>query len=112
MRSILRLLLLAGAVGVGALLFRAAPRQLELVYDVGGLPGATSVEVEIRRGGGELVRRAALRVAGGRQLRHAVRLPDGVYTLAYRVATPAGPVAGERPLEVREAGTVVLPLGP
>lgn len=110
MKALARLLLVAGAVGIGALLFRAAPRELELVYDLGGTPGATSVEVEIRRGG-ELVRRAALRPAGS-QLRHAVRLPDGEYTLAYRVATPAGAVAGERALEVREGGTIVLPLGP
>lgn len=112
MRSPFRLLLLAGAVGTGALLFRAAPRQLELVYDLGGLPGATSLEVEIRRQGGELIRRAELRVAADRQLRHAIRLPDGQYRLAYRVATPAGAIAGERPLEVREAGTIVLPLAP
>ncbi len=111
MRALGRLLLLAGAIGVGALLFRAAPRQLELVYDLGRTPGATSVEVEIRRGD-ELVRRAALRVTPGVQLRHPVRLPDGDYRLAFRVATPDGAVAGERALEVREAGTVVLPLGP
>lgn len=111
MRALGRLLLLAGAIGVGALLFRAAPRQLELVYDLGRAPGATSVEVEIRRGG-ELVRRAALRVPAGSQLRHPVRLPDGEYQLAFRVATPGGVVAGERALEVREAGTIVLTLGP
>jgi hypothetical protein len=109
-RPLARLLLLVGAVGVGALLFRAAPRQLELVYDLGRTPGATSVEVEIRRGG-ELVRRAELR-ADGPQVRHAVRLPDGEYVIAFRVASPAGSVAGERALEVREAGTIVLPLGP
>ena len=110
MRPLVRLLLLAGALGVGALLFRAAPRQVDLVYDLRGAPGATSVEVEIRRGG-ELVRRAELR-ADGSQVRHAVRLPDGEYVLAFRVASPAGAVAGERALEVREAGTIVLPLGP
>ncbi len=110
MRALGRLLLLAGAVGVGALLFRAAPRQLELVYDLGHTPGATSVEVEIRRGG-ELVRRAALK-AQGPQVHHAVRLPDGQYVLAFRVASPGGAVAGERALEVREAGTIVLALGP
>ena len=110
MRKIGRLLLLAGALGVGALLFRATPRQLELVYDLGGTPGATSVEVEIRRDG-QLVRRAELRVSGA-QLHHPVRLPDGEYLLDYRVATPSGPVSGQRPLEVREAATIVLPLGP
>lgn len=110
MRALGRLLLLAGAIGVGALLFRAAPRQLELVYDLGRASGATSVEVEIRRGG-ELVRRATLK-ANGPQLRHAVRLPDGEYALAFRVASPAGVFVGERTLEVREAGTIVLPLAP
>lgn len=110
MRALGRLLLLAGAVGVGALLFRAAPRQLELVYDLGRASGATSVEVEIRRGG-ELVRRATLK-ADGPQVHHPVRLPDGEYVLAFRVASPAGAFAGERALEVREAGTIVLPLAP
>lgn len=111
MRALGRLLLLAGALGVGALLFRAAPRQLDLVYDLGRTPGATSLEVEIRHGD-ELVRHAELRVGGAAQVHHPVRLPDGDYVLDFRVATPGGVVRGERALEVREAGTIVLPLGP
>ncbi|GAO04769.1 hypothetical protein [Anaeromyxobacter sp. PSR-1] len=110
-RPLLRLLLLAGAIGVGALLFRAAPRDVELVYDVRGIPGATGLEVEVRRGA-ELMRRAELRVPAGQALvHHPVRLPDGAYRLDIRVESPEGAVAIERPLEVREAGTVVLPLG-
>ncbi len=111
MRSLGRLLLLAGALGVGALLFRAAPRQVDLVYDLGRAPGATELEVELRRDGA-LVRRAELRVAGEEQVHHPVRLPDGDYVLSFRIATPQGAVSGERPLSVREAGTIVLPLGP
>lgn len=111
MKPLLRLLLLVGAIGVGALLFRAAPRDVELVYDVRAFPGATGVEVEVRRAG-ELMRRAELRLAPGEGLvHHPVRLPDGAYTLEIRVAAPGGSVRLERPLEVREAGTVVLPLG-
>lgn len=111
MRRFGRLLILAGALGVGALLFRAAPREVELVYDLSRTPGATALEVELRRDG-QLVRRAELRVTGQTQVHHVVRLPDGEYVLDFRVAAPAGAVSGERPLSVREAGTVVLPLGP
>ena len=106
MRSLARVVLILGAVGVGALLFRATPRELTLVY---GLPsGAVStLEVEIRRGD-ELVRRAEILVsAGAREVRHPVRLPDG----DYRVVVRAGAAVFERPLTVSEAGTIVLPLG-
>jgi hypothetical protein len=110
-KRLLRLMVLLGAIGVGAFLFRAAPRDVELVYDVRGIPGATGLEVEVRRGGA-LLRRAELRVPAGEALvHHPVRLPDGAYRLDIRVEAPAGAVAIERPLEVREAGTVVLPLG-
>lgn len=111
MRAAGRLLLLAGALGVGALLFRASPHQVELVYDLSRTPGATAVEVELRRDGA-LVRRAALRAAGSAQLHHAVRLPDGDYLLSFRIAAPGGAVSGDRTLAVREGGTIVLPLGP
>lgn len=111
MRALGRLLLVAGALGVGALLFRAAPHQVELVYDLSRTPGATGVEVELRREGA-LVRRAELHAAGSAQLHHPVRLPDGDYRLSFRIAAPGGAVAGERTLTVREGGTIVLPLGP
>lgn len=112
MRALARLALLLGAIGGGLLLYRASPRQLDLVYDLGRRPGATGLEVEIRRGP-ELLRRAELKVppAGG-QVHHPVRLPDGDYQLAFRIATPSGPVELSRSLQVREAGPVVLPLGP
>lgn len=112
MRALARLVLLLGALGGGLLLYRASPRQLDLVYDLGRRSGATGLEVEVRRGP-ELLRRAELRIPpGGGPVHHAVRLPDGDYELAFRIATPAGPVSLSRSLEVREAGTVVLPLGP
>ena len=62
---------------------------------------------EIRRGG-EVVRRAEIRVPGGaREVRHPVRLPDG----EYRVVVRAGAAVFERTVTVSEAGTIVLPLG-
>jgi hypothetical protein len=111
-RAAARLIVLLGAIGIGLLLFRESPRELDLVYDLGRAPGATALEISIRRGS-ELVRRAELRVPpGAATVHHAVRLPDGAYTLAFRVETPRGGFEGERPLEVVEAGTIVLPLGP
>ncbi len=110
-RAAARLLLLAGAIGVGLLLLRASPRDVTFVYDVGRLPGATALEVEIRRDG-ETIRHAELRVApGAAQVEHRVRLPDGTYDLAVRVARPGAPVRVDRPIEIREAGTIVVPLG-
>ena len=112
MKPLVRLLGLLGAVGVGLFLSRAAPRDVTLVYDLGAAPGATGLEVDLRRGA-ELVRHAELRVSAGTPLRHAVRLPDGEYALRFRIATAAGrAISGERPLVVREDGTIVLPLGP
>jgi hypothetical protein len=101
-----------GAVGVGAFLFRTAPREVTLVYDLSGLPGASALEVEIRQGD-HVLRRAELRVpaAGARQVRHPVRLADGAYEVVIRVLLPGAPLTFSRPLEVREEGPVVLPLG-
>lgn len=112
MKAAARLLLLAGALGVGVVLHRAAPRELDLVYDLARAPGAERLLVEIRQEGA-LVRRAELAVPADRgPIHHAVKLRDGAYELRFEIATAAGAVTGERPLEVREAGTVVLPLGP
>jgi hypothetical protein len=113
-----RLVGLAGAALVGWLLFRAAPRDVTLVYDVGQVEGAGSLEVRIRRGA-EILRAAEFRLPdGGGQVRHTVQLPDGHYRIAYRLvperARPGDgqrPVEGERALDVTESGTVVLPLG-
>ena len=107
MKALGRVLLVLGAVGVGALLFRAAPREVTLVY---GLPpglSAPALAVEIRRGD-ELMRRAEIQVpAGAREVRHPVRLPDG----DYRVVVRAGAAVFERTVTIVEAGTIVLPLG-
>lgn len=112
MRSLFRLLALAGGLGIGLFLFRAAPRDVTLVYDLAAAPGATALEVDLLRGT-DLVRHAELRVTPGIPLRHPVRLTDGEYRLHFRIATPGQrSVEGERPLVVREGGTIVLPLGP
>jgi hypothetical protein len=111
-RALARLAVLLGAIGLGAFLFRAVPREVVLVYDLARVPGATSVEVAVRKGG-ELVRRAELTVpASGSQVRHRVELREGDYELEYRVAAAGGALQGRRSLEVREGGTIVLPLGP
>ncbi|HEY6105946.1 MAG TPA: hypothetical protein VIV59_08185 [Anaeromyxobacteraceae bacterium] len=107
MKALARVVLILGAIGVGALLFGAAPREVTLVY---GLPAGEApghLAVDIRRGG-DLVRHAEIRVPGGaREVRHPVRLPDG----EYRVVVRAGPAVFERAVTVAEAGTIVLPLG-
>jgi hypothetical protein len=108
-KSVARLVALLGAIAVGYLLFSASPRDVVLVYDLDGAR-ATSLEVEIRRAG-EVVRRAELSARGAGQLRHPVRLPDGDYVVAWRLEGEGGARSGERPLEVSEDGTVVLPLG-
>lgn len=110
MRALARAVALAGALGGGFFLLSDGPKDVVLVYDVSAAPGATALEVEVRRGG-ELARRAEFRLAPEeRQVSHPLRLPAGEYALAWRVASPAGGRQGERPLEIREAGTVVLPL--
>ncbi len=107
MKALARVVLLLGAVGLGALLLRAAPREVTLVYGLPPDASAPRLEVEIRRDG-EVVRRAEIRVPGGaREVRHPVRLPDGEYQVVVR----AGGVVFERSVTVSEAGTVVLPLG-
>ncbi len=112
MRALSRLVAVLGAAAIGFFLFKAAPRDVTLVYDLAAEPGATALEVELRRPDGELVRRAELQVTPGSPVRHAVRLPEGRYTLRWRAALPSGAVQGEKPLEVTEDGTVVLPLSP
>ena len=109
MRRLARLVAVVGAVAVGWLLLGRGPKDVVLVYDVGARD-ATALEVALRRGG-DVVRRAEFRTDRSGPIRHALRLPEGDYVLAWRVATPAGPREGERPLEVRESGTIVLPIG-
>jgi hypothetical protein len=113
-----RLVAVAGAAVVAWMLFRAAPREVTLVYETGPREAAAVLEVRIQRGP-ELLRRAEFRLPpGGAQVRHTVRLRDGRYQVRYRLApeapatTAGGPVEGVRDLEVSEGGTIVLALGP
>ncbi len=109
-RAIARIVAIVGAVAIGAFLCRAAPREVTLVYDVSALPGATGLDVEIRRGG-DLLRRAELGIpAGSAQVRHPVRLPEGRYDLVLHVVAPGGTVRVERSVDVTEEGTIVLPI--
>jgi hypothetical protein len=113
MKAAARLVLLLGAVGVGALLFRAAPRDVVLVYGLGAREVA-SVEVEIDRAGAT-VRRAELRPGPGPagSLRHPVKLPDGDYRVRLRIEPRGAPVERvERRITVSESTTIVLPLPP
>jgi hypothetical protein len=105
-KALARVVLLLGAVAVGALLLRASPREVTLVYGLPPGEAPAHLAVDIRRGE-DLVRHAELRVPGGaREVRHPVRLPDG----EYRVVVRAGPAVFERAVTVAEAGTIVLPL--
>jgi hypothetical protein len=110
--SVARLVALLGAVGLGLFLTARSARDVVLVYDVGETPRATRLEVELRRGG-DLVRRAEFSVAAGtRQVRHALRLPEGDYQLRYRLGSEVVAAStGERTLTVEDEGTIVLPLG-
>lgn len=112
MKLLARLLLVAGALGLGWFLFRAAPRDVVLVYGVSALGAPATLEVEVRRGP-DLVRRAELLVPpGGGEVRHPLRLPDGAYVVSWRLAAGAKAWRGERPLDVSEDATLVVPLGP
>lgn len=117
MKLLARFLLLAGALGVGWFLFRAAPRDVVLVYGMGPSAGPAVLEVDVLRrtaqGRDELVRHAELAApAAGGELRHPVRLPDGSYLLRWRLGQGAAARAGERAIEVSEDATLVLPLTP
>jgi hypothetical protein len=109
-RHLARVVGLLGAVGIGWLLLDARPRDVVLVYDVRSAPGATALEVDLKRGE-ELVRHARIRVDAG-EVRHAVRLREGAYVLSWRLERPEGALRGERELVVAGEGTIVLPLGP
>ncbi len=111
MRLAARAVGLLGAAGIAYLLFSGAPKEVVLVYELPGTPRGGVLEVELRRGA-EVLRRAEYRLppGEGREVRQALRLPAGDYTLAWRIAAPEGERHGERPIEVREAGTIVLAL--
>jgi hypothetical protein len=111
-RALSRLVIVLGAVGVGLFLFSSSPRDVVLEYDLGAVPEAIRLEVDVRRGA-DLVRHAEFRLPGHGEsiVRHALRIPRGEYVLAWRLVTPDGSVAGERPIVVEEEGTIVLALG-
>ncbi len=112
MKPLARLVAVLGAVGVGVFLFRAAPRDVVLVYGVPPGPPPGTLEVELLRGG-ELVRHAELAApATGGEVRHAVKLSDGTYLLRWRLGLGASARTGERSLEITEDATVVVPLSP
>jgi hypothetical protein len=108
-RLLARFLAVVGVVAVAWLLFGEGPKDVVLVYDLGA-GDVTALEVELRRGG-ELVRRAEFKVDRAKPIRHELRLAEGDYAFGWRVASPTGPREGRRPLEIRESGTVVLPVG-
>ena len=111
MKLLARVVGIAGAVAVGWLLLGGGPKDVTLVYDVSAVPEARGLEVEVVREG-EVLRHAEFRLAGrGSRVEHALKLPEGDYALRGRIDAPAGAVTFERPLVVREAGTIVLALG-
>jgi hypothetical protein len=108
-----RLLLLLGFAAVGLFLLRAMPRNVTLVYDLGEAVDVRALEVEVRGGEGAL-RHAEYRFPGGapRQVVHEVKLPDGSYQVAVRVAWASGPARHRLlPIVVSESGPIVLAIG-
>ena len=112
MKGAARLVLLAGAVAVGLLLWRSSPRDVVLVYAVEDATART-LEVEVARGA-EVLRRSEFRLAAGgpRQVRHEVRLPDGEYVLHLTVRGGDGAARRlDRTITVTESGSIVVPIG-
>jgi hypothetical protein len=109
MKQAARLVLLAGAVAIGLFLFRAAPRDVTLVYALD--PPAPGLVVEVLRGA-EVVRRAEFTLGASppAQVRHEVKLTDGDYLLRLTVRGPAGERRAEKPITVSESGTIVVPV--
>jgi len=110
-KNLARALFVAGAVAIGLFLSRSAPRDVTLVYGLGGTR-ATSLEVVIERNG-EAVRRTAFRFPGGTppQASHEVRLPEGRYLLRLTITADGSTRHLERPVTVEESGAIVVPLG-
>ncbi|MGA8892924.1 MAG: hypothetical protein WB493_15280 [Anaeromyxobacteraceae bacterium] len=110
MKGALRLLLLLGVGAIGLFFLRGMPRSVTLVYDLEDAPAIRTLEVDIRNPDGAL-RHAEYRFPDGapRQVRHDVKLPDGEYEVAVRVAGPSGPARRTvRSVVVSESGPVVL----
>lgn len=111
MKLLARLLGIAGAALVAWTLLGDGPKDVVVVYDLAELPDARALEVEVVRDG-RVLRRAEFRLAAGeRRVTQALKLSEGEYLLRGRVERSPGPTPWERPLEVREDGTVVLALG-
>jgi hypothetical protein len=109
-KAALRLVALLGAAALGLLLWRGSPREVVLVYDLGAVRDARGLEVRITQGQ-DLLRRAEF-PAPGRQVRHAMKLPDGTYHVRFAVDRPEGALRGERDIQVTESQTIVLSLAP
>ncbi|HJW74307.1 MAG: hypothetical protein A2V77_02420 [Anaeromyxobacter sp. RBG_16_69_14] len=112
MRGLARLLFLAGAVGIGLFFLRAAPRDVTLVYAVGG-SGGRALEVDIEKGGAA-IRRAEFHLAEGApaQVSHRVRLTDGEYVVHLTLMVDGASRRLERSISVSESGTIVIPIEP
>jgi hypothetical protein len=105
-------ILLVGLAAVGVFFLRGMPREVTLVYGLDDFPAVRGLEVDLRREG-EVLRHAEFRFPAGApaQVRHEVRLPDGVYEVLVRVSRE-GSRAGRAllPLAISESGPVVLPV--
>ncbi len=101
---------LLGAALLGLWLYRSTGREVTLVYDLHGVPGARSLDVRIERGR-EVLRRADF-PSPAQQVRHAMKLSDGTYRVRYSIDAPGTVVSGERTIQVSEPQTIVLSLGP
>ncbi len=110
-RPLARLVALAGAVGIGLFLFRAAPHDVTFVYGLGGVE-ARSLEVDVLRGS-DTIRHAEFRFASRTPptVTHRVRLTDGDYVLRVTIGSGGGARHVDRPVHVSEDGTIVIPLG-
>jgi hypothetical protein len=93
-------------------LLRAAPRDVTLVYAMGGA-GGRALEVAIEKGG-EAILRAEFHLAEGApaQVSHRVRLTDGEYVLHLTLMVDGAPRRVERSISVSESGTIVIPIEP
>jgi hypothetical protein len=109
-KRLARLVALAGALALGWFLLGARLRDVTLVYDLSSAPDASAVEIDVRAGP-TLVRHARLAVRPGEQLRHPVKLKEGLYRLDWRIERASGAESGSRPLEIDGDQTIVLPLG-
>jgi hypothetical protein len=109
-KGALRLVMVLGAAVLGLLLWRASPREVVLVYDLGGVRDARGLEVRITHGE-DLLRQAEF-PAPRAQVRHVMKLPDGTYHVRFALDRPEGPLRGDRDIQVTESQTIVLSLGP